>query len=323
MSKNILVITDLDANHIEKLKQIAPDCTFVLTNNGALEEKQVCEADIILGNPPVQMLKGCTHLGMVCLNSAGANTYCVEGVLPKGTILTNATGAYGPMISEWLLGMLMNIYNFFPQYKEQQRKNLWNRLHNKRYSVYGSTVLIVGAGDIGGNFAKRVKALEAYTIGIRRTPREKPDFLDEVYTADALDGLLPKADVVALCLPSTGQTYRIIDQKRLALMKDKAVLLNIGRGTAIDTDALYRHLQTGKLLGVGLDVIDPEPLPADSPLWQMPNLHITPHVSGSTSFAFARDTIAGIFYQNVAAYLNGGKYANLVDLSTGYRKLEE
>lgn len=147
-------------------------------------------------------------------------------------------------------------------------------------SVWGSATLVVGLGDIGGEYAKRMKALGSYTIGVRRTPGEKPEYLDEIYTTDSLDELLPRADFVALSLPNSPSTYHIMDERRLGLMKPGAYLLNVGRGSAIDGDALCRALKEGRLGGCRVDVTDPEPLPGDHPLWDAPRMVITPHISG-------------------------------------------
>ena len=173
MGKNILMLIGLEDHYIDRIKQAAPDCNFIFAKPNAVTQEQIQAANVILGSPPAEMLQGCTQLDLICLSSAGANNYCEKGVLPKGTLLTNATGAYGLMIGEWLVGMLLNIYNYFPQYKEHQHQNRWERLKSKHHTVSGSTVLVVGAGDIGGRFARHVKNLGAYTIGLRRSSLKK------------------------------------------------------------------------------------------------------------------------------------------------------
>lgn len=320
MEKLILILTDFTDTQKAMLEAAAPAHTFRYENRKTVAKELIASAEIIIGNPPLTMLPDAKNLKLLALSSAGANQYCAPGILPEGVILTNATGAFGTVIAEWLLGMLMNIYNRFPYYRENQKKNLWES-GPLPYTVFDSTVLIIGAGDIGSGFAKRVKALGGYTIGVRRTDASKPDYFDEIYLTEAIDSLLPRADVVALALPSTPETYHTIDKKRLALMKEDAVLLNVGRGTAIDTDALVDALQAGKLMGVGLDVTDPEPLPADHPLWQIENAYITPHISGGSSFSGPKDFITEVSAYNIKAILSGTPLRNVVDIETGYRKL--
>ncbi|MCD8498931.1 MAG: NAD(P)-binding domain-containing protein [Clostridiales bacterium] len=148
-------------------------------------------------------------------------------------------------------------------------------------SITGSTTLVIGLGDIGSQFARRMQALGSTVLGIRRMPAAgKPDYVSSVHGLAELDDLLPLADVVALTLPETPQTVHLINRERLARMKPGAVLLNVGRGNAIETEALCDALVAGHLGGAGLDVTDPEPLPADHRLWSLPNAMITPHVSG-------------------------------------------
>lgn len=320
MSKTILVLFNFDEANRAKLEAAAPGYTFIYEDRETVAKELVEDAYIIIGNPGVEKVKNAKNLGLLSLSSAGANQYCEPGVLPESTVLTNATGAFGLVIAEWLLGMTLNIFNHFPHYLRNQQKGLWKSGPLPK-TVHQSTVLIIGAGDIGNAYAERVKALGAHTIGIRRSDASKPDFLDEVYLTKSIDNVLPKADVVALCLPSTPETYHTINEKRLALMKNDAVLLNVGRGTAIDTDALCAHLEKGKLLGVGLDVTDPEPLPQGHPLWQFENVCITPHISGGSAYSGPKDFIAEVSAHNISAIIKGTPLRNVVDKETMYRKL--
>ena len=180
---------------------------------------------------------------------------------------------------------------------------------------------VLGLGDIGGEFAKRAKALGARVIGVRRTGTDKPDFVDELIHTDKLDEYLPQADCVAITLPGTTATKGMFDAERMAKMKDGAILLNVGRGMIVDTDALCAALENGKLAGAGVDVTDPEPLPADHPLWKMENAVITPHISGGYHLQETHDRIVRIMAENLKRFLAGEPLRNVVDFSTGYRKL--
>ena len=174
------------------------------------------------------------------------------------------------------------------------------------------------SGGAGGEFARKCKALGAYTIGIRRSLHDKPDYVDELYTPESLDSLLPRADVIALSVPGTDATQRMVNRDNLKLMKQGAIILNVGRGNALDTDALADYVECGRLL-CGLDVTDPEPLPREHKLWSLKNAVITPHVSGFFHLKQTLDRIVDISARNLGLYLAGEPLLNTVDKESGYR----
>ena len=222
-------------------------------------------------------------------------------------------------ISEHLIAMLFMIQKHLGVYRDQQKEHLWIK-QEPMLVTEGSTVLVLGLGDIGSTFARKMKAMGSYVIGVRRTLREKPDYVDELYTMDALSRLLPRADVVALSLPGYAATRGVIGKEELDRMKSGAVLLNVGRGTAVDTNALSDALYAGKLAGAGLDVTDPEPLPADHPIWDAPGALITPHVSGGYALKPTLEKILALSARNLERYEKGETLENMVDLTTGYAK---
>ena len=242
------------------------------------------------------------------------------GVLLPHTQLTNATGAYGLAISEYMLGVLLSLFKKLELYRDAQKEGRWGSLGPVQ-SVYGATVLVLGMGDIGGEFGSRCKALGAKVIGVRRSQRPKPDYADEVHLLEDLDDLLPQADVVAVTLPGTEATRGLLNRERLAKMKEGAVLLNVGRGTIVDTEALCDALESGHLAGAGLDVTDPEPLPPTHRLWQIPTAVVTPHISGFYHLKATHDRVVGILVENLKHFYAGEPLRNQVDFSTGYRKL--
>lgn len=320
MNKNILVLLPINEKQKDFLNQRAKGADLIYSSPECVTEEQVRISNIIIGNPPPEMLKCSENLELLQLQSAGADAYIEEGILPKGAALTNATGAYGLAISEHMLAGLLAIYKKLYYYKEKQNEKQWSDGGPVK-TIYGSTALVIGLGDIGGDFAARIKALGGYTIGVKRVGVNKPDYLDELCHMDKLDEMIPRADIIALSLPGTPETYHIINDKRIELMKKDAVLINIGRGTAIDTDALCNTMENGKLLGAFLDVTDPEPLPKCHRLWDIQNVLITPHISGGNHSEHTLDRIIDISTQNMQAILEGGTLINTVDLKTGYRKL--
>ena len=190
-------------------------------------------------------------------------------------------------------------------------------------SIWNSTTLVAGLGDIGSEYAKRMKALGSHVIGIRRNVADKPDFIDELYTMDQLDEVLPKVDFAVFILPSTPATHHIMDERRLRLMKPGSYLINAGRGDAVDCVALNKVLREGgALAGCALDVTEPEPLPADHPLWDAPRTIITPHSAGKFHLQETFERIVRITGENLEKYLDGekDKMRNQVDVKTGNRK---
>lgn len=333
-NKRVLVTIPVKEEHVKKLEQAAPQWEFRFHGNGGLicarpeevmerqplTQEDVDWADVILGNVPEAMLTGSPKLLWLQTNSAGVEAYIQPGVLAESTLLTNATGAYGLAISEHMLGMLLELFKKLELYRDAQKEGKWQSLGAVR-AVHGATVLVLGMGDIGGEFGKRCKALGAKVIGVRRSNRKKPDYADEVHLLEDLDQLLPRADVVAVTLPGTEATRGLINKERLAKMKEGAVLLNVGRGFIVDTEALCDALESGHLSGAGVDVTDPEPLPSDHRLWKIPTAVITPHVSGFYHLRETHERIVEIFAENLEHFRNGEPLRNQVDFSTGYRKL--
>jgi len=317
LGKNILVLIPLKVEHKKLLEEKAPLECFTYSTFETVDLAQVQEANIIIGNPPIEMVKGSKKLNWLQLSSAGIGEYTKAKVLPDGVVLTNASGAYGLAISEYMLGVLLELYKNLHFYRDNQMESNWEYKGSVK-SIYNSTVLVVGAGDIGSEFAKRVKALGAYTIGIRRKDSDKPSYLDELHFMDKIQELLPRADIVALSLPGTSITNRIINKETLQLMKQDSVLINVGRGTAIDTEALCDALENGKLLGAALDVTDPEPLPKEHRLWKIKNAIITPHVSGGNSLQETQERIIRISADNLEAFIEGRRLQNVVDCLAGY-----
>lgn len=321
MEKKILVCFPLREEQKLALQQAAPEAEFRFTTYGQATAEEVCWADILLGNAPVELVAQNGHLEWFQSNAAGPNAYLAPGVLPETCIVTNATGAYGLAISEWMLGMWLGLQKDLFHYRDCQNRSEWAPTGRFVRSVYGARVLCVGMGDIGSNFARRAHALGAEVVGVRRTVHPDtpcPDYCLRVVPQSQLDAELPQADLVALSLPGTPETTHLFNKERLARCKTGAILMNVGRGSAVDHDALYEAVHSGKLFGAALDVTEPEPLPADHPLWREPGVIITPHVSGGCSLPNTLDNIVDIFLHNLKKYRDGQPLDNQVSRKTMY-----
>ena len=321
LDKKILVCLPTTEAQRAALTAAAPESEFRFTTEDTVTAEDAVWAEIILGNVPVPLISQNDHLEWFQSNAAGPNVYLAPGVLPETCIVTNATGAYGLSISEWMLGMWLGLQKDLFLYRDRQNQHQWSPTGHSVLSIYGSRVLCVGMGDIGSNFARRAHALGAEVVGVRRTVHPDtpcPDYCLRVVPQDKLDDELPEADLVALSLPGTPETEGLFDAARLARCKKGAILLNVGRGSSVDSDALAAAIHSGHLFGAGLDVTAPEPLPADHPLWAEPNVIITPHVSGKFSLPKTLENIADIFVHNLQLYAAGKPLDNQVSRTTQY-----
>ena len=202
-------------------------------------------------------------------------------MLERGVRVTTSAGTTaGPIAQTALTGMLM-LSRGFPHWIKAQRAHRWDpvRLQVSPRDLPGQTVLVYGMGGIGAAFSRLAKTLGMHVIGVRRSPRKPDDPVNELHPPDQLDALLPRADWLMLACPLTTETRKLITAQRLALLPQGAHVLNIARGEVIDETAMIAALQSGHLAGAYLDVFEQEPLPAASPLWDLPNVIVTPHNS--------------------------------------------
>jgi phosphoglycerate dehydrogenase-like enzyme len=308
MKKVLIMVpcsTDMQENLIERFEG---KYEFIFAHGDhALIEKWLPNVGIIIGEPDEEQISLAQNLKWLQLTWAGTDKYDRMTNLPSDICITNASGAFGKIISEYAVGSIISIYRSFPKYWASKKDKLWER-QDTATTIFGKTALVLGTGDIGKNVAHRLKAFDCNVLGIKRDINIKPlaDF-DQLFKMDDLESVLPKADMVIGCLPNNEGTVGKLDYDRLSLMKKDAVIVNVGRGSLIKTDDLIRKLQEGHLKGAALDVCEVEPLPEDSPLWDMENVMITPHISGP-SFGGNKDvehTIWNICINNLEMYLEG------------------
>lgn len=309
--ETILHLLPLTAEQQDAFRAAAPEDEhlFLPTHDrrGAVDIPQDwrARATILMGYVPPADLKRFPRLKWVQSWNAGVDPYLVPGVLPQGVVLTCAAGAYGPAVAEHMLAMLLAVYKRLPGYRDRQHRHTWEDLGPVQ-SLHGKTVLVGGTGDIGSAFARLCRALgAARVLGLHRSDRPAEGF-DQAFPLSALDGLLPQADVVALVLPHTAETAGLMDRRRLLSLRPDAVLLNAGRGTAVDCAALAEVLSSGRLLGAALDVTDPEPLPPDHPLWDAPRVLITPHTAGGYDhMTLTLSNLSALFLDNLKRWRQG------------------
>ena len=320
--KKILITIPMEENHKEKIKNIAFDGKIKYCSASEIIKEDVCQAEIILGNVPAEFLKESKNLKWIQLNSAGANAYIEKGVLKEGVILTNATGAYGLAISEHMLAMVLALQKKICLYTENQKNHLWKD-EGEVKSIYGSKTLVVGLGDIGGEFAKRMYFLGSKVYGIKKHKTELPFYIEKMYQMEELEEILPEFDIVAVSLPETKETINLFNKSKFDKMKKGALFLNVGRGSIVNSLDLCEALNSGKLGGAGIDVADIEPLPKENPLWEADNILITPHISGGYHLKETLERVRKTAIENLKSYYENKPMKNLVDFQTGYKKFDK
>lgn len=264
------------------------------------------------------LLKEAPMLKWYCCSYAGVDPYQPPFRFPEGVLLTNSSGAYGVTISEHIMMVTLMLQRRMLDYAQIVRDRGWTNDLPVR-SIQGSRLTLLGTGDIGTTFAQRAKALcPASVTGVNRSGRVPDPVYDRVMPMAELDRVLPETDILVMSLPSTPETVGVLSRERLALLPESAILVNVGRGSAIDQDALMDELNAGRLAGAALDVMTPEPLPADHPLWTTKNLLITPHVAGNMTLGYTCNKTVSMFCDDLENYAEGRPLKHLVDLKRGY-----
>lgn len=303
-------------------------------NGGALSA--ATDAEILFGSFSEKELRAAKQARWIQAQSAGVDALLKPGLVQDGVVITSAVGAYGPAVSEHMLALTLSLLKKLPALRDSQLKSEWTDVESVG-TLFGANVLVLGFGNIGTAYARHCAELGAHVTGLRRhvdgttagaeaaagtgsasgacagTGDEASNAGSiEVRPISELDELLKSADVVAMCLPGTSETYHIMDKRRLSLMRPGAYLVNCGRGTAVDPGALAEALKAGTIAGAALDVTEPEPLPPESPLWREPRCLITPHTAGGLRIEETCDRIFRIAAGNLKRYLNGEPLRNTV-----------
>ena len=235
----------------------------------------------------------------------------------KDFILTNASGVHAIPISEHIFALVLAFARGLPHAIRSQMHKQWSGLEGRDiFELAGKTMLLVGTGAIGARTAGLATALGMRVWGIRRNPEQPLEGVEAMYSPGQILDLLPEVDFVVLTVPLTPETQGMIGRAELKAMRSSAYIVNIGRGNTIEQDALVQALQEGWIAGAGLDVFESEPLPEESPLWDMPNVIVTAHYAGSTPHYHER--AMGIFLDNLRRYVAGEPLRNVVDKELGY-----
>jgi phosphoglycerate dehydrogenase-like enzyme len=265
---------------------------------------------------PLDLRQLAPHLRWIQALGAGIAQFEPRRLCDEGIVLTTAAGVTATPISEFVMGRILEVWKRTRHLEELQRSRTWEFATGRTLS--GCTLGVVGLGAIGTAVAKRAQAFGLRVLATRRRYTEgmTSPFADELYGPDGLGKLLEGSDVVVLAVPETDQTGSLIGANELARMKEGSVLCNVGRGALVDEEALLAALQSGHLSAAILDVTRQEPLPADSPLWDAPNIYLSPHSAASVDHY--ADDMASLLAGNIRRYAAGEPLVNLVDPDAGY-----
>ena len=280
------------------------------------EERVLPQAEIMIGhmNPGQRRLELARRLRWYFCISAGVEKLPFAYLREHGITVTNSSGMHGPQMSEHALGMMIAFSRGLLRSVHNQRRHVWER-DMMLGQLAGSTLCVVGAGSIGQATARRARAFDMKVIGLRRHPGPV-EFFDEIGGMDRLHEALGLADYVLLLTPLTRETRGLMGAAEFAAMKKSAVFLNLSRGGTVDEEALTAALRDGVIAGAGLDVFGQEPLDPASPLWDMENVLITPHVAGILPHYV--ELAADVFIRSYDSYRRGEPLPNRVDLAGGY-----
>ncbi len=311
---NHLLILDCDADeYVTEISGCKP-ADLVLYPAGTPEEARpfMSEANIILGRPALvsELLPAAERLSWVQSTFAGVEALCIPGLRYDYT-LTGVKNTFGPLMSEYVFAYLLAIERNLFETRQHQLQKDWRKMPYR--SLSGVTIGIAGLGSIGRHIAQTAAQFGMRILGLKRSHGEV-DHVDKVFTPAQIGDFLPELDYLVLTLPDTPESRHFINQDGLRRMKRSAILINVGRGAAVDETALADALRKGLIKGAVLDVFGQEPLPQSSPLWTMPNVFISPH---NAALSFPRQ-IVGIFLENYQRFLENKTLRYVVDFKRGY-----
>lgn len=315
---NLLIIPsrlfEVTPSRLIRIQEAAPRLTVLYTSSPS--DEQVRDSEIIFGCPDAGLLARAFGLRWLHITNAGIEPYGDLSIYARDDIvLTNAKGVYGIQISEHVIGMMLALSRQFPYYADCVRRRDWNRRNDVR-ELYGASVTIFGTGDIGSSVAARLAPFKCHVTGIRRNILEMPPGFHELFPPHRMFEALSRSDYVVSCLPRTPQTVGVFNKDAFNSMRPTAVFVNVGRGNAVVESALVEALKSGRLMGAGLDVADPEPLPPESELWDFENVLITAHSSAASPHVDTRNY--ELFLKQLERYLAGKRLKNIVDFRRGY-----
>jgi len=318
MTTRVLITHDLNDSDRRRIESVSDSVSAEGARSMEDALAKAGEAEIIqAGDWSDELWQSAPRLKWVQSGGAGVERFMTPDFMASPIVLTNAQGVYAIPIADHVMAFVLLFCRRLNLLLRKQLQRAWADWGEYRLDeLSGATLGIVGLGGIGSEVAKRAKGFGMRVIATRRRPGKPSRDADEVRGAAELPWLLAESDYVAVCAALTHETRHLIGEEQLRMMKPTACLINIARGGLIDEAALARALEAGRIAGAGLDVFEQEPLPSASPLWDMPNVVITPHNAGDSPRSHER--LVDLFCENLRRYLAGEPLLNVVDKQAGY-----
>lgn len=312
----ILINTEVTSEHRQQIEAVSEQLHIIEAQNAASALREIGDTHVVFGGFNRTLFENAEQLKWVQVLSAGVDGLLFPEFVQSDVILTSAKGFVGPHLADqaWalILGLLRGI-------GRSVRERTWDNRMSIRLATWElseRTLGIVGLGGTGIDVARRAQGFDMRVIAVDPETVDAPSFVHEVWQMERFHELLAQSDVVAICAPLTPETQGMFDDAAFQAMQSHALLVNVTRGKIVDGPALLRALNNGSIGGAGLDVTPEEPLPTDSPLWDMPNVIITPHVAGGSPIRL--DRTVGLFCDNLERLLVGKPLLSVIDKEKGY-----
>ncbi len=302
--------------YVERLRGISPNVEVKLCRSREEFRREVADAHVIYGGFSQEDLRAAKQLKWIQYTAAGVEHILWPDLVESPIVLTNMQRMYSPTISETAIGFMLTLARGLNGYALQTREHRWNPLPGLR-EISGLTLGLVGLGGIGTDTAYRAHyGFHMKILAVDPKPIPKPAFVAELHSLDWLPQMVPQVDILMSAAPHTPLSQGMFNESIFRAMKPGAFFINMSRGKLVDTPALVRALKEGRIAGAGLDVTDPEPLPADHPLWTAGNVIITSHTSARSPGSDQRRK--DLFAENLRRYVAGLPLLNVVDKKRGY-----
>ncbi len=299
--------------YLAAIQEAAPSAEITVVSKANLAE-ELKDAEIFFGFHSPEVFRQATKLRWIQATSAGIEALLEPELVERDLIITNASGLYASPVAETGWALTLALFRRIPTYLRQQQEHRWEV--QTPGDLDGSAAGIIGLGGIGSHYARVAAAFGMRVVAVDRHQPPKPDFVESLWTMDRLNNLLEMSDVVLISCPLWSESRHLINRETLAQMKPTAFLVNLARGGIVEENALLEALQSGQIAGAGIDVCETEPLPAESPLWEAPNLILTPHFAGFSGQRLRR--LTKLFRENLRRYQSGERLVNEVDQEKGY-----
>lgn len=312
--KVLLTVKFLE-EEIESLRSLGYDVIFKDEDDISFSH-EIEDTDILVCFNPFNKIdiSLLPNLKWIQLLSAGVNQVPKEEILKRNIILTNNRGGYSIPIGEWIVLKALEMFKNSKEFFENQKKKLW-KTNSRLLELYGKTVCFIGTGSIAQEAAKRFQGFGVNIIGINTSGRQVEHF-HKCYSINRIKEVIKDCHIVVITTPYTEETHHLVNRDIFESMRDGTYIINIARGSIIDEKALIDSLKSGKIRKAALDVFEKEPLPEDSPLWEMDNVYISPHNSWASEMIFKRRY--NLTYENLKRYKNKEELLNVIDLNRGY-----